>query len=200
MGRSLPQVLAAALQSGPFDVIVREKDLPAVERARLVVDVAELARPHGSRVLVASDAALAHRVGADGVHLASRDPFPAGYLGLVGRSCHDAAELSAARAEGAGYVTLSPVGASASKPSYGPPLGMSGLGEMITSSGTFPVLALGGVDAELVGGCLAAGAAGVAVMGAIMGADDPGQVIAEIRAALDAPLPHPAAHSETRSA
>jgi thiamine-phosphate pyrophosphorylase len=47
-------------------------------------------------------------------------------------------------------------------------------------------LALGGIDsAQRVAECMAAGAAGVAVLGAVMRADDPGAVVAELRLGLD---------------
>jgi thiamine-phosphate pyrophosphorylase len=102
------------------------------------------------------------------VHLAARDPVPAERPALVGRSCHDAAELRAAAAEGCDYVTLSPVFASASKPGYGPALGLDGLATLVTAHAGTAVYALAGVRPDDVPGCLAAGAHGVAVMGTVM--------------------------------
>nr|WP_256091785.1 thiamine phosphate synthase [Micromonospora haikouensis] len=97
---------------------------------------------------------------------------------LVGRSCHDAAELARLTTED--YATLSPVYPSRSKPGYGPPLGPRRLGELIRFS-PVPVLALGGIETpEQVRACLAAGAAGVAVQGAIMRAPDPAEAAATL--------------------
>ena len=91
--------------------------------------------------------------------------MPARPAGLVGRSCHDGGEVAAAAAEGAHYATLSPVFASRSKPGYGPPLGLPALAQPFA----IPVYALGGVDTpERAYACVDAGAAGVAVMGAVM--------------------------------
>ena len=98
---------------------------------------------------------------------------------MIGRSCHRAAELRDAATEGCTYATLSPIFPSASKPGYGP-----GLGPAALQDAALPVLALGGVTASNAGDCLAAGAAGVAVMGEIMRAEDPAQVVAALLDAL----------------
>lgn len=103
---------------------------------------------------------------------------------VVGRSCHNRAELARLTTED--YLTVSPVFPSSSKPGYGPPLGVAGLAELVRRGGDRPVLALGGVDTpERVAACLAAGAAGVAVMGAVMRAADPAAVVAGLLAAAD---------------
>jgi thiamine-phosphate pyrophosphorylase len=113
------------------------------------------------------------------VHLTAADPFPAVRPPLVGRSCHSAAELARAAAEGCDWVTLSPFAPTPSKPGHGPALGTAGLAALVR--GAPPVLALGGVRPGDVAGCLAAGASGVAVMGPVM--RDPA-VVAGYRAAL----------------
>lgn len=122
----------------------------------------------------------------DGVHLRARDPFPSGERpALVGRSCHGEAELRRAADEGCDYVTLSPVAASGSKPGYGPALGVAGLRALLERTGylspTAPrVLALGGVEPGAARQWLEAGAHGVAVMGAVMRANDPADVAARL--------------------
>jgi thiamine-phosphate pyrophosphorylase len=190
----LPDVIRAAVDGGARMVVLREKDLPADERAALAERLHELLAPAGGRLLLAgSEAGWAGSAGnagragaeaggtcADGQHLAAADPWPATRRGLVGRSCHDAGELAAAAAEGAMYATISPVFASRSKPGYGPPLGLTRLGEMCAAAG-LPVYALGGVEsAERAAQCRRAGVAGVAVMGAVMRAEDPAAVVAEL--------------------
>ena len=183
-GRSVLDVLAAAVQGGLRGVIVRDKHLPPDDRRRLVEGAMALVDPVGGVVLVGSDPSL----GGHGVHLGAADPFPAPSPGRldrwwVGRSCHSAADVARAAAEGCDYVTLSPVFPSPSKPGYGPPLGLGALG-----GHAVPVLALGGVDPANARACRAAGAYGVAVMGAAMGADDPARVVAALcRAVADDP-------------
>lgn len=185
-GRSLVATLADAADGGPVDVVLREKDLPRHERARLATDLADRLRPRGGRVLVASDAPMAHHVGADGVHLAEADPWPDLPLDVVGRSCHQPADLEAAAAHGATYATYSPVFVTASKPGYGPVVGLDGLARACRRA-KLAVVALGGIDPSSTAACRAAGAVGVAVMGAVMAAADPAGVVAGILAALAGP-------------
>lgn len=180
-------VVGAAVSGGARVVMLREKDLPQGERRALALGVASALRPVGGTLLIASDVALAGQVDADGVHLAADDPWPdeppavAGRRMLVGRSCHSAEQLLSARRHGADYATLSPVFSTMSKPGYGPPLGL----EYLTSacrhvSEGLPVIALGGIRTGRVAPCLAAGAAGVAVMGEVMRAGDPAGQVREL--------------------
>jgi len=104
---------------------------------------------------------------------------------LIGVSAHSIDEAMQAVAEGANYLTASPMFETRSKPGYGPALGGEGLGAITASVGV-PVLALGGITADNAGDCVRAGAAGVAVMGAVMRSRTPGRIIADLIAALGA--------------
>jgi thiamine-phosphate diphosphorylase len=161
--RPLREVVATAVLGGTRAIVLREKDLPADERAALADELRAVLDPVGG-VLV--HAGLAGAAGAVAVHLSSQDPFPSPRPRLVGRSCHSADELSRAGAEGCDYVFLSPVFPTVSKPGYGPALGLDHLARL--AAGAPPVYALGGVGVDDVGGCLAAGAYGIAVMGPVM--------------------------------
>jgi thiamine monophosphate synthase len=103
----------------------------------------------------------------------------------VGRSCHDAAELGRVSTED--YAFVSPVFPTPSKPGYGPALTPAGLAELVRRS-PVPVVALGGVQTpEDAAACVAAGAAGVAVMGAVMRATDPASVVNRLLTAVCPP-------------
>ena len=134
-----------------------------------------------AELAVATDLDLAGHLGATTVHLASKDPWPATAL-TIGRSCHNAVELSDAADHMADYVMVSPVFATSSKPGYGPPLALDGLADLAMRS-PVPVLALGGVEPSTVVDCLAAGAAGVAVMGGVMAAPNPELTVRALLAA-----------------
>ena len=174
-GRDLVAVVAAALAGGARAVVLREKDRPRRDRLALAAALRDVLGEVDGVLLVASDATIP----ADGVHLGARDPLPTPRPGLVGRSCHGSAELAAAAAEGCTYAFVSPVFATASKPGYGPALGVGAL-----AASPLPTWALGGVGAGTAAACVAAGAAGVAVMGEVMRARDPGEAVAGILAAL----------------
>jgi thiamine-phosphate pyrophosphorylase len=167
----LAQVVAAAVEGGARSVVLREKDLPRAERVELAEALRAILEPVSGRLIVAGPDPL----GGDAVHLAAADPAPDG-VGYVGRSCHDAEELSRLSTED--YAIVAPVFPSASKPGYGPPLGLYGLAALASRTGT-PVFGLGGLESPAQAiACVAAGAAGVAVMGAVMRASDPAAVVA----------------------
>jgi thiamine-phosphate pyrophosphorylase len=183
-GRSLTDVVQRICDASvPLAVLFREKDLPSCERRRLGEQVAALAHAAGVPLIVASDADLAGALGAAAVHLAATDAADAVAM-PHSRSCHDAAEVHSAIAEGAAYVTVSPIFATSSKPGYGPAIGEIGLRVLTAEATGVPVYALGGVTPREVSACTAAGAAGVAVMGAVMAAADPAAVVRDLTAQL----------------
>ena len=166
-GRPLVDVVRAAVEGGAECVILREKDLPPAERAALADEL----RAFVPTLLIASDPSIE----SDGVHLAGADAMPAMRPAVVGRSCHSVSDLDTAAAEGCDYATLSPIFDSASKPGYGPALGVDALRDA-----PLPVYALGGVDPSNAVECVAAGAVGVAVMGFVMRAHDPAVAVKEL--------------------
>ncbi|WP_088997387.1 thiamine phosphate synthase [Micromonospora echinaurantiaca] len=176
---TLVDVVAGAVAGGVRWVVLREKDLPRAERAALATDLRAVLDEAGGTLVVAGPDPL----DGDAVHLPSAGPYPPPRLGLVGRSCHHRAEL--ARLSTEDYATLSPVFPTSSKPGYGPPLHPAGLAELITAS-PVPVLALGGIATpDHVHACIRAGAAGVAVLGAVMRADDPTEAAATLTRAFE---------------
>ncbi|MER7331281.1 MULTISPECIES: thiamine phosphate synthase [unclassified Micromonospora] len=176
--RPLTEVVAGAVAGGVRWVVLRERDLPRAERAALAVELRAILAEVGGTLVVAGPDPL----DGDAVHLPSAGPYPPPRLGLVGRSCHDRAELARLTTED--YATLSPVYPTRTKPGYGPPLRPGGLRELAEAS-PVPILALGGVEtAEQVHACVTAGSVGVAVLGAIMRADDPEEAAATLTAAV----------------
>ncbi len=180
--------LEAALAGGVRFVQFREKDLPPLERLKLGREVAALAERYGAFMLVNGEPALAEALGAPGLHLGRATVSVSvmrarGYRGVIGYSAHGGEEAAEALAAGADFVTLSPVFPSVSKFSSGPVLGLDAF-ERALGVCEGPVYALGGVGAANAAACLARGARGVALIGAILGADDPVRAVREVRAAL----------------
>ena len=143
-----------------------------------------MARRHGARLTLHGHAALAKACGSDGVHLpAGGDPAApraAGTGALIGVSIHTVTEAEAIDPDVVDYAIAGPAFETPSKPGYGPEIGRKGLAE-IARAAPVPVLAIGGLNATRAAEVLAAGPAGIAVMGGIMRARDPGQ---EMRALL----------------
>ena len=169
----LVPVVRAAVRGGAAWVVLREKDLPYAERADLATALRAVV-PAGRLIVAGPDP-----LDGDAVHLAAADPLPVGQMRLVGRSCHGVPRLSTED-----YVTLSPIFPTATKPGYGPALTPQGAARL---AGQVPWLGLGGIDTpQRAAACAAAGARGVAVMGAVMRAADPERVAAELAEAFAA--------------
>ncbi len=158
--RGLLEVAARAVDGGARTFLLRERDLGRDER----LELAEALRGLGAEVIAAGRDPL----GGGAVHLNSTEL--AVVAKLTGRSCHDKAEVMRSKED---YVTLSPIFASRSKPGYGPALGVDAL-----SLGTKRIVALGGIESRAQArACREAGAVGVAVMGAVMRARRPDEVV-----------------------
>ena len=177
-GRALPAVVADALRGGLRAVQLREKDLAAGQLFELAVELRQLTRQYGAKLLINDRIDVALAVAADGVHLGKAGlPVPEArrILGrdrLIGYSAHSADEALQAQLAGADFVTLGPVYHTPSKAQYGEPLGLSALSEAARVV-TIPVFALGGVKHASVAEVLSAGAHGVALISAIMVAPNP---------------------------
>ena len=187
--RPLAAVVAAAIAAGCRWVSLREKDLPDDELVPLLRTLLPVARKSGAMLMLHGEAKLAQLAGADGVHLPSGSDAGAArsLLGpgkLIGVSIHTATEAAAIDPRHADYALAGPAFETPSKPGYGPEIGRKGLAEIARIS-RVPVLAIGGINTARVGEVMAAGCAGVAVMGGIMRAVDPGRETGALIATLD---------------
>lgn len=177
-GRPLVDVLAQALAGGIGAVQVRERGLPAGELLALALQLRELTLRYDAALLINDRIDVALACGADGVHLPASSFSIAdaralmGANRLVGVSAHSVADVIAANAAGADFLVFGPVYETPSKRSYGPPAGLANLREAARAS-ELPVLAIGGITPSRVSEVLQAGAAGVALIRAILGAADP---------------------------
>jgi thiamine-phosphate pyrophosphorylase len=186
--RSLNEVVAAALTGGCRWVSLREKDLPEDEQVVLARMLMPMAHKSGARLMLHGEAALAKLAGVDGVHLPSGSDAAAAraLLGpgkLIGVSIHTIPEAEIIDPQAADYALAGPAFETPSKPGYGPEIGRKGLGE-IARACRLPVLAIGGINTARVGEVIAAGCAGVAVMGGVMRAADPAQEMKTLLATL----------------
>jgi thiamine-phosphate diphosphorylase len=186
--RSLAAVVEQAVEGGARWVLLREKDLPHDERAALRNGLHRIVIRQGGVLTLSRTAGGRGELAAFGWHLAAADPFPAGRPLLVGRSCHSLEELRAAAGEGCDYAFVSPIFETVSKPGYGPAVGLERLAEWCAAV-PIPVYALGGIGEANAARCIEAGAAGVAVMGAVMRANRPERVTAAILERVSMALP-----------
>jgi thiamine-phosphate pyrophosphorylase len=183
-GRALVDVVAAALDAGLPAVQLREKDLPGRPLLALAEQLRHLTARTGALLMVNDRIDVALAAGADGVHLGGGS-MPVGVarrlLGadaLVGVSTHAPAEAADTDAD---FAFFGPVYSTPAKAAYGAPQGEVRL-HQAAAAARVPLLAIGGVTAARLPAVRAAGAAGVAVIRAVLAAADPA---AATRALLD---------------
>ena len=177
-----PADLARQLIDGGVDVIqVRAKQATPIERRQLGETVLEVATARGVPLIINDDIDTATGIGADGVHLGQEDwaAIPpaeradrlAG-VSIVGLSTHSLDQARSAQRDGVDYIGVGPVFPTATKP------GVAAVGlDLVRAVSrapevTVPFFAIGGITVENVDRVLAAGATRVAVVSAILTAND----------------------------
>jgi thiamine-phosphate pyrophosphorylase len=176
--RPLLEVVEECLGAGLRAVQLREKDLTVRDLLDLARSLREATRRHGARLVINDRADVALAAGANGVQR-THASLPVTALrgvirppALVGASVHSTGEARQAVADGADFLVFGPIYDTPSKRRYGKPQGLKALEELVKAVER-PVIAIGGITPERVRDALAAGAAGVAVIAAILRADRP---------------------------
>jgi thiamine-phosphate pyrophosphorylase len=185
----LPNVVDAALAAGCRWVSLREKDLSEVDQIAFAETLLPIARRHGACLTLHGEAALAKASGIDGVHLPAGSDLAAarkllGPAKLIGVSIHTVTEAEAINPALVDYAIAGPAFETPSKPGYGPEIGRKGLAE-IARAAPVPVLAIGGLNATRAAEVLASGPVGIAVMGGVMRATDPGREVRGLLSVLE---------------
>lgn len=183
------RVLDAAIAAGVGAVQLREKDLDGGALYARATLLAVRCREAGVKLIVNGRVDVALGVAADGVQLPA-DGLPVtatrallGPSRVIGCSVHTEEEL--ARSAGADFVLFGPIYDTPAKRAFGPPQGIGSLAAVVRRAAV-PVVAVGGIVPESVADVLRAGAAGVAVIGAILDAGDPADAVRAFRAVLGA--------------
>lgn len=189
VGRAALDAVTAAVAAGAPVVQVRSKDASDRERYDFTRRVVEVCAGAGATCLVNDRVDLALAVGAHGTHLGADDlPLDvvrrlAGPGHLLGGTARDPERARLLVAQGADYLGVGPAYATTTKTGLPDALGPAGV-RAVAEAVAVPVIAIGGVTAGRVGELLAAGAAGVAVVGAVSAAADPGAATRELLRAL----------------
>ncbi len=182
LGGRDPQDLTHQLIDGGVDLIqVRAKDADPAQRRQLGLAVLGVAMARGVPVIINDDIDAAAEIGADGVHLGQEDwaAIPPdnraerlARLRIVGISTHSLDQARTAQQEGADYIGVGPVFATATKPGT-PAVGLDLVRAVQASADvTVPFFAIGGITRENIDQVIAAGAERVAVVSAILAAED----------------------------
>ena len=188
-GRPLLTVVEEALQAGIKAIQLREKDLSAKELFELAQNLRRLTRQYHARFFINDRVDIAMAVEADGVHLGQKSfsakdvkrIFP---KAIIGVSTHSLDEAKKAEADEADFITIGPIFYTPSKAGYGEPLGVEVI-KQVRKEIRIPVFAVGGIKEDNARDVIDAGADGIAVISAVMGAADVGEAVREMLKKVD---------------
>lgn len=182
-GRSMLAVAEAAVAGGATVIQLRDKTASTRQLIEEGLALRELTRKHGVLLIVNDRIDVALAVDADGAHV-GQDDMPGALarqlLGpdrILGISAGNMDEAMAALAAGADYLGVGPIFATRGKADAGSPIGTPLLSELSSRYST-PLIAIGGITSTNAREMIAAGAAGIAVITAVVHAED---VVAEAR-------------------
>ncbi len=177
-GKRLLEIIEAAVAGGVTCVQLREKTCSTREFVSEALAVRDLLDRLHVPLVINDRLDVALAAGADGLHLGQTDmPLAlarriAGKSMIIGISAESADDALEAEKEGADYISVSPVFSTPTKTDAASPLGLEGLRE-IRRRVTKPLVGIGGLNRENVDAVIRSGADGIAVVSAIVCADDP---------------------------
>jgi thiamine-phosphate pyrophosphorylase len=189
-GRPLEDVIRAAIAGGADCIQLREKDYTGRELLEAGHLLRRITRETGARLIINDRIDVAKAVDADGVHLGQSDlPIEVAreILGphkIVGLSTHNVEEAVAAERAGADYIGLGPMKPTTTKLDTEPVVGPQGV-KMVREHVKLPIVAIGGIKQEDVAEIIRCGANGVAIISAIIGAEDVQGAAQAIRSIVD---------------
>ncbi len=182
-GEALLEAVAAALAAGASVVQYRDKSHDPHKRRGEAMALRALCAVHGAAFLVNDDARLALEVDADGVHIGRDDGGLAAARALLGAdkiigvSCYNQPQRAhRAQSEGADYVAFGAFFPSGIKPDAV----RANIALLRDASLIVPLVAIGGINAENAAPLIANGASALAVISAVLKAEDPGAAAREI--------------------
>jgi thiamine-phosphate pyrophosphorylase len=188
--RPILDIVRAALRGGVTAVQLRDKEATMRETLELGRALREMTRETGVSFIVNDRVDLVLALDADGVHV-GQDDMPAeiarkliGPERVLGVSVASVAEARQAERDGADYLGVGDVFGTLSKPDAGRPIGLEGLAE-VARSAAVPVVGIGGITLENAVSVLGAGAAGVAVIAAVVATPDPKGAARRLRERVD---------------
>jgi thiamine-phosphate pyrophosphorylase len=189
-GRGTLEIVKAAVQGGVTCVQLREKDCTTREFIDQALTIKDFLKTSKIPLIINDRLDVAQAVGADGIHLGQSDmPFSMAKAivrnsMLIGISAESVDDAIQAENEGADYIGVSPIYKTPTKTDTAPPLGLTGLRE-IRKAVNIPLVGIGGLNESNVYDVIKNGADGVAVVSAIVSADDPEESSRTLKSIID---------------
>ncbi len=189
-GRPTLDIVRSAVQGGVTCVQVREKECSTLEFIEQAQSIKEYLQSRGVPLIINDRVDVALAVKADGVHLGQTDmplDMAKNIIGdsmIIGISAESLEDAIAAEKGGADYLGVSPIYATPTKTDTAPSLGLEGL-QTIRKRVSLPLVGIGGLNRDNAAAVIRHGGDGVAIVSAIVAADDPLQAAGELKQIID---------------
>ncbi len=179
-----------ALEGGCKWIQLRMKDASASEIKAVAQEVVPMCREYGAKFILDDHVELVESVGADGVHLGKNDmPLDEartilGAEKIIGGTANTLEDVLRLTRLGADYIGCGPFRFTTTKKNLSPVLGLEGYKAIVRgmheSGVKIPIVAIGGITVADIPSIMETGVDGIALSGAILGADDPSAMTKEI--------------------
>lgn len=189
-GRDMVDVVSKAVAGGVTMVQLREKDLGSKDFIGEAIALKAALEGTGVPLIINDRVDVALAAGADGVHIGQSDmPYAMarrllGPDAVIGLSVENMDQVLEAEALDVDYIGVSPVFSTSTKTDTVAPFGLAGLSEAARIS-SHPVVAIGGLNDSNIADVLRAGADGIALVSAVIGARNPREAAAKLRGIID---------------
>lgn len=183
--RGVIRTCEAALEAGAGFLQLRDKRASTRSLLATATVLAAVSRRYRCVFVVNDRVDVAMASGAQGVHLGADDMPPRlarslmGPDAVIGVSVRSREEALSAWKDGADYLAANIVFPTPTKPDSSAPLGLEGV-RRLAGATPLPLVAIGGINASNAGSVISSGADGVAVVSAVMAAEDPGGAVREL--------------------
>ncbi len=188
-GRSMLEVMEAALKGGADIVQLRDKDMAKRDLLEKAKRLKELTAKYNVPLIVNDHPDVALAVDADGVHL-GQDDMPVavarqimGPDRIIGLSTHRIEQAREAEESGADYIGVGPVYATGTKPGRQPVT--TAYVSQVAVEIRIPWVAIGGITLDNATEVLNAGASRLCAVSAVVGAEDPEAVCRRFKALIE---------------
>ncbi|MDO5443364.1 MAG: thiamine phosphate synthase [Bacteroidia bacterium] len=177
-GRKIEDIVTEAVAGGVTMVQLREKDMDTRSFINLAMSLKQILASAGVPLIINDRVDVALAADADGVHIGQSDmPYDIArkLLGpekIIGLSVENFDQIEEANGMDVDYIGISPVFATATKTDTAAPFGLEGLKRAVRMS-VHPTVGIGGMNASTAADVMACGTDGIAVVSAIVSADDP---------------------------
>jgi len=158
------------IRGGATVIQLRDKDASPREFYHQAAAALQVARNHGAKLIINDRVDVALALKADGVHLGQSDlPVEAarsllGEDAIIGFSTHDITQARLAATMPLDYIAFGPIFQTLTKENPDPVAGLDALREVRASTGSLPLVAIGGVNLINAAEVFGAGADAVAMI------------------------------------